>query len=78
MRITFLPHALEHMRARGISEEEARLVLEDPDREGEANFGRLYAQKEIGHRRIRVVYNRGADETVAVSVMLRRREGGRS
>jgi hypothetical protein len=40
--------------ARGISEEEARLVLEDPDREGEANFGRLYAQKEIGHRRIRV------------------------
>jgi hypothetical protein len=78
MRITFLPHALEHMRARGISEEEARLVLEDPDREGEANFGRLYARKEIGHRRIRVVYNRGPDETVAVSAMLRRREGGRS
>jgi hypothetical protein len=78
MRFTFLPHALEQMRARGISEEEARLVLEDPDDEGAANLGRLYAQKVIGHRRIRVVYNRGADEIVAVSVMLRRREGGRS
>jgi hypothetical protein len=78
MRFTFLPHALEQMRARGISEEEARLVLEDPDDEGAANLGRLYAQKVIGHRRIRVVYNRGADEIVAVSIMLRRREGGRS
>lgn len=78
MNVTFLPHALEQMRARGIPEEEARLVLEEPDEEGAANLGRLYAQKVIGHRRIRVVYNRGADETVAVSVMLRRREGGRS
>ena len=78
MRITFLPHALEQMQERSISEEEARQVLEEPDEEGEANFGRIYAQKVIGHRRIRVVYNRGADEIVAVSVMLRRREGGRS
>jgi hypothetical protein len=78
MKVTFLPHALEQMRKRGISESEARLVVDQPDEEGKANFGRLYAQKEIGHRRIRVVYNRGADEIVAVSVMLRRREGGRS
>jgi uncharacterized protein YuzE len=55
MRITFLPHALEQMRRRGISEEEARQVLEEPVEEGEANFGRFYAQKAIGHRRIRVV-----------------------
>jgi uncharacterized protein YuzE len=55
MRITFLPHALEQMRRRGISEEEARQILEEPVEEGEANFGRFYAQKAIGHRRIRVV-----------------------
>ena len=55
-----------------------RRVLEEPVEEGEANFGRFCAQKVIGHRRIRVVYNRGADEIVAVSVMLRGREGGRS
>ena len=78
MRITFTPHALEQMWRRGISEEQDHRVLEEPVEEGEANFGRFYAQKAIGHRRIRVVYNRGADEIVAVSVMLRRREGGRS
>jgi Domain of unknown function (DUF4258) len=78
MRVTFLPHALMQMRARGISEGEARVVVGQPDEEGVANFGRLYAQKVIGHRRIRVVYNQGADEIVVVSVMLRRREGGRS
>jgi len=66
------------MRRRGISEEEARRVLEEPIEEGEANFGRFYAQKVVGHRRIRVVYNQGADEIVVVSVMLLRREGGRS
>lgn len=78
MRITFLPHALEKMEERGISEEEARLTLDRPDEEGEANFGRFYVQRVIGRRRIRVVYNRGTDETVVVSVMLRRREGGGS
>ncbi len=77
MRVTFLPHALEQMAERGISEEEARAVLEEPDQGGAANFGRLYFQKRIGHRRVRVIYNRGADEIVVVSVMLRRREGGR-
>ena len=76
MRITFLPHARERMDERGISEEEARAALEEADEGGEANFGRLYSQKRIGRRRIRVVYNRGADEAVVVSVMLRRREGG--
>jgi hypothetical protein len=53
-------------------------VLEDPNEEGPANFGRLYAQSVIDNRRIRVVYNRGTDETVVVSVMFRRREGGGS
>lgn len=53
-------------------------MVRQPDEEGAANFGRLYAQKEIGSRRIRVIYNRGAEEAVVVSVMLRRREGARS
>lgn len=78
MKITFLPHAREQMEERGISEEEARSVLEEPDFEGLANFGRLYSQKRIGSRRIRVIYNQGADEAVVVSVMLRRREGAGS
>ena len=73
-----MPHALEQMERRGISEEEVAAVLEDPNEEGPANFGRLYAQSVIDDRRIRVVYNRGTDEAVVVSVMFRRREGGGS
>lgn len=78
MKITFLPHALLKMEQRSISEAEVRLVIGQPDEEGNANLGRRYAQKVIGHRRIRVIYNQGADETVVVSVMLRRREGAGS
>lgn len=78
MRITFNPHARERMEQFGISESEVRLIVGQPEEEGDANLGRRYAQKQIGQRRIRVVYNRGADEAVVVTVMLRRREGGRS
>jgi hypothetical protein len=78
MRITYVPHALEQMERRGISEEEVAAVLEDPNEEGPANFGRLYAQSVIDDRRIRVVYNRGTNETVVVSVVFRGREGGGS
>jgi len=78
MRVTFLPHALEKMAERGVSEEEVRLVVGQPEEEGDANLGRRYAQKQIGRRRIRVVYNRGADEVVVVTVMFRRRESAGS
>src|SRR5215212_1762120 len=64
MRIIYVSHALEQMERRGISEEEVAAVLEDPNEEGSANFGRLYAQSVIDDRRIRVVYNRGTDEAV--------------
>ena len=75
MKVAFLPHARERMEQYGVSEDEVRNVLEEADEEGEANFGRLYSQKQIGHHRIRVIYNQGADESVVISVMLRRREG---
>lgn len=78
MRFTFNPHARERMERFGISESEVRLTVGQPEEEGAANMGRLYAQKQFGRRRIRVIYNRGADEAVVVTVMLRRREGGRS
>ena len=71
MRITFLPHALERMAEYGIIQEEIRLVVGQPDDKGTANLGRRYAQKVLGHRRIRVVYNQSTDETIVVTVMLR-------
>ncbi len=73
-RVTFLPHARERMEQYGITEEEVRLVLETHDEEGEANFGRSYAQKLLPRRLlVRVIYNVGMNEAVIVSVMLRRR-----
>lgn len=65
------------MEQYGVSEDEVCNVLKEADEEGEANFGRLYSQKQVGHRRIRVIYNQGTDEAVVISVMLRRREGAR-
>lgn len=78
MRITLLPHARERMELYGITVAEIYQAVSQPDEEGEANLGRLYSQKQIGQRRIRVIYNRGADEAVVVTVMLRRREGAGS
>lgn len=75
MKITILPHARERMEQYGVTEDEVRNVLEEADEEGEANFGRRYSQKQVGHRRIRVIYNQGAEEAVVISVMLRGREG---
>lgn len=75
MKITILPHARERMEQYGVTEDEVRNVLEEAYEEGEANFGRRYSQKQVGHHRIRVIYNQGANETVIISVMLRGREG---
>lgn len=72
-RVTFLPHARERMEQYEITEEEVRSVLDEPSEEGVANLGRSYAQKLLSRRLVRVIYNVGTDETVVVSVMLRRR-----
>jgi hypothetical protein len=71
---TILPHAAKRMAERGITPGEVFRALAEPDEEGEANMGRRYAQRTIGPRLIRVVYNPGAgDERIVVTVMLRRR-----
>jgi hypothetical protein len=75
MDATLLPHAREDGGVRHFPAAVLR-VLQEPDEEGEANMGRLYAQKDIGSRRIRVIYNQAASGPVVVTVMLRRREGG--
>lgn len=74
MRVTILPHAASRMEEFGISVADVYRVLSEPEEDGKANLGRLYAQRTIGLRRIRVVYNLGAeDERIVVSAMLRRR-----
>jgi hypothetical protein len=68
MRFTFLPHALEDM--------EERDVTEEPDFTGEGGYGRLVADRRFGRTVVRVVYNVGHGEYVVVAVMRRRRLGG--
>ncbi len=58
-RVTFLPHAHERMEQYGITEEEARSVLEGPSEEEAANLYRSYAQKLLSRRLVRVIYNVG-------------------
>lgn len=85
MKITLLPHALERMKQREISEEEVRDVLERPNLEYLGKLGRTVAERspsEAGRPlALRVIYNRGLeDERIVVTVELGRptnpREGG--
>jgi hypothetical protein len=76
MRITFLPHALEDMEERNVSEEWVRTTVEEPDFIGEGDYGRLVADRRLGRTAVRVVYNVGRGEYVIVAVMRRRRVGG--
>ena len=74
MRIIFLPHALEQMAERGISEEEVRETLRLADVEYSGNRGRRVAERHPEGRRlsIKVVYNFGSiegDERIVVTVM---------
>lgn len=75
MKITYLPHARLRMEERGISEEEANAVLEDPGLEYPGNLGRTVAERMLPGRRlaVKVVYNLSAgDERVVVTVELGR------
>ncbi len=73
MRIILLPHALEQMEKRGVSESEVRLAIEQPETLREGRLYRVVAEKSFpGDRTVRVVYNRGRDEAVVVTVITKR------
>lgn len=78
MRVTFLPHALERMNLRGITEEEALAVLKEPDVEYPGDKGRMVAERTPPGRRLatKVVYNLGTDGERVVVTVERGRPGG--
>lgn len=72
MTVTFLPHALERMAVRGISEQEAIETLEHPDAEYPGARDRWVAERvPVGKfLAVKVVYNYGTeDEVIVISVM---------
>ena len=78
MKITLLPHAIDEMHRRGVSEDQVRETVEQPDSMMEGRLRRTVAEKwielERGGRYVRVVYNQeGADEIVVVTVITHRR-----
>lgn len=75
VRFIFLPHALEDMEERNVSEEWVRATVEEPDFTGEGDYDRLVADRRFGRTVVRVVYNMGSGEYVIVAVMRRRRIG---
>jgi hypothetical protein len=79
LKIVFLPHALRRMEERRISEEEARITLEEPDLEYPGNLGRAVAERVFPSKRLatKVVDNLGPeDERVVVTVERGRPIGG--
>ncbi len=77
MKITYLPHALERMEQRGVSEEEVRGILESPDLEYPGKQDRTVAERppSEGGRSlaVRVIYNLGLEEErIVVTVELGR------
>jgi hypothetical protein len=77
MKITFLPHAIERMEQRGVTEDEVRDILERPDLEYPGRRGRTVAERapvEGGRSlAVRVIYNHGpGDERIVITVELGR------
>jgi hypothetical protein len=68
MKITYLPHAKRRMRERKISEDEVRMVLEDPDTVYQGNLGRTVAERTFEGRRLatKVVYNHELEDEFVV------------
>lgn len=75
MRFMFLPHARAQMEERGITGEEARVTVEEPDWEGKGVHGQLVADRRSDGGAVRVIYNVGEEEYIVISVMRRRRAG---
>lgn len=73
MRITFLPHAEEQMQERGISEEQVRATLGEPDAEYPVGRGRIRAERRFHGMRlaVKVVYNFSPEtgERIVISAM---------
>ena len=73
VKMTLLPHAEDQMQERGISDEEVRATLAEPDGEYPVERGRIRAERVFAGKRlaVKVVYNSGPepDERIVISVM---------
>ena len=70
MQLEFRRHARRRMRLRGISEELAQAVVDEPDLVTRGIYGDLYDKMVDGHL-LRVVLVKGTDPGIVKTVMWR-------
>lgn len=71
MRVRFTNHALQRMVERGVSNEDVRLVLEEPDASVGLQDGKTVSSKRIRGETVKVVHIRSGDDMVIITVMTR-------
>jgi len=67
--VRFDRHAKRRMKWRGISEADANLTLNDPDKVEQSIRGRINVFKVIGKRYIKVTYKEFLEEILIISVV---------
>jgi hypothetical protein len=68
MRTVYTTHAKKRMLERGVSQEDAELVLSFPDFVNNGRDGTLIASKIIRGKAIRIIYNLEGNNTVVITV----------
>ena len=74
MEITILRHARERMEAYNVDERLVAETLHNPDREIPGYGGRMIAQKKLNGYVLRVIYEKGTNTKVVITVYKARRE----
>ncbi len=70
MKVTFIPHALDRMKKRGITEKMVLETLKDPEKVVEGYGGRKIAQKMLDDKLLRVIYEEKEDKLEVITAYL--------
>lgn len=69
-RVTFIPHAEERLKDRGIPRELVISTIEKPDSLDEGYGGRKVAQRSLNGKLIRVIYEERDDEILIITAYI--------
>ena len=70
MRVAFIPHALDRMKKRGITEKMVLETLKDPEKLEEGYKGRKIAQKMFNDKLLRLIYEEKENELEVITAYL--------